>query len=369
VIAELPDAAHGAELTVDLGALTANWSLMKGRAGTAECGAVIKANAYGCGIPEVAGALFQTGCRSYFVAHLREAREARSVLPPDAAIYVLNALLPGTASLYRDIGAIPVLGSGEEMADWVESGEKGPVALHVDTGMNRLGLAPDALRSGALDRELKRLNIALVMTHFAASEDPSDASNDRQIAAFARVAELFPETRRSLLNSSGHFLPNAPAYDLTRPGYALYGGNPTPGQPNPMRPVVTLTATILQIREVEDGEAVGYNGKWHAKGRRKLATICLGYADGYPRNASNTDAVAGGAALVGGVTCPIAGTVSMDLIILDVTEAPADAVRRGAPVTLIGGDLPVDRVGPSGKTIGYELLTSLGRRYRRRYLG
>jgi alanine racemase len=136
-----------------------------------------------------------------------------------------------------------------------------------------------------------------------------------------------------------------------------------------MQPVVTLTATILQVRDIEDGEAVGYNGTWHAKGPRKLATISIGYADGYPRNASNTDVTAGGAALVGGVICPIAGTVSMDLIILDVTEAPAEAARRGAPATLIGGDLPIDRVGPSGKTIGYELLTRLGRRYRRRYVG
>ena len=211
--------------------------------------------------------------------------------------------------------------------------------------------------------------IGLVMSHFAASEVIDDPANARQISAFAEIAAAFPGVSASLLNSSGHFLPGCPSYQLTRPGYALYGGNPTPGKPNPMRPVVGLEAQILQLREVEAGTQVGYNGTWTAKGRRKLATICLGYADGYPRNASWTDRSQGGSALVGGVRCPFVGTVSMDLIIIDVSEAPAEVAKRGAPVTLIGGELDLEAVGAGAKTIGYEILTSLGRRHARRYVG
>ncbi len=255
------------------------------------------------------------------------------------------------------------------MADWVAAGKAGPAALHVDTGMNRLGLSLDLLQSGSLDRELKQLEIDLVMTHFAASEDPANESNSRQIAAFARVAELFPETRRSLLNSSGHFLPGAAAYELTRPGYALYGGNPTPGMPNPMQPVVTLTATILQVRDIEDGEAVGYNGTWHAKGPRKLATISIGYADGYPRNASNTDVTAGGAALVGRRDLPDRRN---GLDGPDHSRCHRGAGGSGAAWRACDLDRQRSAHRPRrafGKTIGYELLTRLGRRYRRRYVG
>jgi len=243
--------------------------------------------------------------------------------------------------------------------------------LHVDTAMNRLGLWPGEGLNLARERSgvIAAAGIGLVMSHFASSEVETDPANARQIAAFAEIAAALPEVPASLKNSSGHFLKDCPSYQLTRPGYALYGGNPTPGQPNPMKPVVGLEATIIQTREVEDGTQVGYNGRWTAKGKRKLATICLGYADGYPRNGSWTDTVTGGSALVDGVSCPFVGSVSMDLIIIDVTDAPADAAKRGASVTLIGGPLDLETVGGGAKTIGYEILTSLGRRYHRRYIG
>jgi alanine racemase len=365
-------AGFGATLTIDLGAIAANWRTLAARAkdgaggaeGGAECGAVIKADAYGCGIAAVAPALAKAGCRTFFVAHLAEGRAARAALGPEPTIYVLNGLLPGSAALYAADRLTPVLGAPAEVGEWRDAGG-GAFALHVDTGMNRLGMSLD--EAAALKRAGLAAEAGLVLTHFSASEDHADPANARQISAFADVAALFPDTRRSLWNSSGHFLPGARAYELTRPGYALYGGNPTPGQPNPMREVVRLTATILQVREVPDGAGVGYNSRWHAKGPRRLATICLGYADGYPRNGSNTDTTAGGSALVGGVPCPFAGTVSMDLIIVDVTDAPAGAAERGAPVTLIGDALDIDTVGAAAKTIGYEVLTSLGRRYQRVY--
>lgn len=365
--------AYGATLTIDLDALVSNWRLLGKRAGT-EAGAVVKADAYGIGIEPAVTALSRAGCRNFFVAHLSEGIRARKVAR-EATVYILNGLLPGSGGIYAEHELSPVLGSHEELLEWASFRQTGakvrPAALHVDTAMNRLGLWPGEGLNLAREKSgtLAAADIGLLMSHFASSEDEADPANARQIAAFAEIAAVFPELPASLLNSSGHFLKDCPSYQLTRPGYALYGGNPTPGRPNPMQPVIGLEATIIQTREVEDGTQVGYNGRWTAKGKRKLATICLGYADGYPRNGSWTDTITGGSALVAGVACPFVGSVSMDLIIIDVTDAPAGAAQRGARVTMIGGPLDLESVGAGAKTIGYEILTSLGRRYERRYLG
>jgi alanine racemase len=366
-------ASSSATLTVDLAALVANWRALGARAGT-EASAVVKANAYGIGIEPAATALAAAGCTSFFVAHLSEGIRVRAVAP-DATVYVLNGLLPGTCGSYAQHGLSPVLGSHEELLEWAAFRQTGanvrPAALHVDTAMNRLGLWKGEGLTLARERSgvISAADIGLVMSHFASSEDEADPANARQIEAFAEVTAALPGIPASLKNSSGHFLKGCPSYQLTRPGYALYGGNPTPGLPNPMQPVIGLTAPILQLREVEGGTQVGYNGRWTAKGRRKLATICLGYADGYPRNASGTDTSTGGSALVGGVLCPFVGTVSMDLIIVDVSDVPIAALQRGELVTLVGGPLDLETVGAGAKTIGYEILTSLGRRYARRYIG
>lgn len=370
----IPEAEAGALLTIDLGALRDNWRTIRDRSGAAECGAVVKADAYGTGIEAAVPALAKAGCRTFFVAHLGEARRARACAP-DAVIYVLNGLLPGTAPVYRAQGLRPVLGSREEIAEWAEfaaqAGDAPPPALHVDTGMNRLGLSVEEglAMAGALP-----FAPALLMSHLTSAEEPGAPATAAQIAAFERLRGAYPGVPASLANSSGSLLEPAPGLDLARPGYALYGGDPTPGKPNPMRPVVRLEATIIQTRDVPDGAVVGYNGRWIARGQRRLATLNIGYADGYPRTASGTDdkraaGVKAGVALVGGVRCPFAGTVSMDLIILDVTDAPPRAARRGARAVMIGDDLGVDEVGMRAGTVGYEILTSLGRRYARRYVG
>jgi len=370
---QLDTSAHGATLTLDLAALVSNWRLL-GKRADAEAGAVVKADAYGLGIEPVVTALTKSGCKSFFVAHVSEGIRARKVAP-EATVYVLNGLLPGTCGAYAEHALSPVLGSHEELLEWASFRQSGastrPAALHVDTAMNRLGLWPGEGLNLAREKSgvIAAADIGLLMSHFASSEDKTDPANARQIAAFAEIAAALPDIPASLKNSSGHFLENCPSYQLTRPGYALYGGNPTPGKPNPMQPVVGLEARIIQIREVEAGTQVGYNGRWTAKGKRRLATICLGYADGYPRNGSWTDGTTGGSALLDGTLCPFVGTVSMDLIIIDVTEAPAGAAQRGASVTLIGGPLDLEAVGAGAKTIGYEILTSLGRRYERRYIG
>lgn len=368
-----PETAGGL-LTIDLAALAANWRTLAEVASGAECAAVVKADAYGIGIGPAVRALERAGCRTFFVAHLSEALLARAAAPR-ALIYVLNGLPPGTASAYGEANARPVLGSLSEIEEWTAFSRRSgpaPAAIHVDTGMNRLGLTVDEARSWAGSSMRSGFQPALLMSHLVSAECPEDPLNARQIAAFERVRAAFPGVPASLANSSGIHLPQQPHFDLVRPGYALYGGNPSPALANPMREVVRLEGRILQTRIVEHGERAGYNGTWTAPGRRRLATISVGYADGFPRAASATDdeaATGAGHAVVGGVRCPFAGRVSMDLIILDVTGAPEEAVRRGAPVTLIGDGLGIDEVGRRAGTIGYEILTGLGRRYARRYFG
>jgi alanine racemase len=372
-----PTFGAAGRLTVDLDALVANWRLLAERSAGAECGAVIKADGYGIGLEPAARALGEAGCRTFFVAHLSEATRARQTCP-EATIYVFNGLLPGTASAYLGFAVRPVLGSREEIDEWVAlcrvAGARLPAALHVDTGMNRLGLRPEEALALKGDPLLSAFEPALLMSHFVSSEVPDDPVNARQIEAFQTVRETLPSIPASLCNSSGIFLPQRPHFDLVRPGYALYGGNPTPDRENPMQPIVRLEGRIIQLRTAETGETVGYNAQWTVGRRRRLATVSVGYADGYPRAASATDAkrdaqIATGEAIVAGLRCPFAGRVSMDLIAIDVSDVPEGAVRRGDLVTLIGDDLTIDEVGRRAGTIGYEVLTSLGRRYARRYLG
>jgi alanine racemase len=322
---------------------------------------VVKADAYGCGLAAVAPALWRAGCRTFFVAHLSEGIAARNLLP-EAAIYVLNGLPPGHADAFRAHALRPVLGDRSELSEWAEAAAGAhPAALHVDTGMNRLGLPVEAALALARDPVIARAGIDLVMSHLVSAEAPADPLNARQAADFARIRAALPHVRASLANSSGTCLADAARHDLLRPGYSLFGGNPEPGRPNPMRPVVRLEAAILQVRDVAAGETCGYNARWRAPAPRRLATLSLGYADGYPRSASNS-----GHALVGGVPCPIVGLISMDLIILDVTDAPE--ARRGGTATLIGDRLDIDTVGRAAGTIGYEILTGLGSRYVRSYV-
>ena len=356
--------SHGATLTIDLGAIVANWRRLAAEAGSLACAAVVKADAYGCGLARVAPALWAAGCRTFFVAHLGEAVAARALLP-EARLYVLNGLLPGTGPAFAAHGLRPVLGSREEMVEWAAlgatSGAPLPAALHVDTGMNRLGFSVSEVLTLVDDPLVARAGIDLLMTHLVSAELPDDAINIRQAADFARLRAAFPALPASFANSSGVFL-GAPAHhDLLRPGYALFGGNPTPGRPNPMWPVVRLEATIVQVRTIAAGETAGYNARWTADDPRCLATLSLGYADGYPRAASGR-----GAALVNGVRCPMVGLISMDLVILDVTDAPG--TKRGETAVLIGDTLDIDTVGRAAGTIGYEILTGLGSRYVRHYV-
>ncbi|MGO4705428.1 alanine racemase [Microvirga sp. 2MCAF38] len=369
----IPDAEAGAVLTIDLDAIADNWRILRERAGT-DTAAVVKADAYGTGIEKTVPALLQAGCRVFFVAHLSEAKRVRAVVT-EATIYVLNGFPRGTASTYANHDIRPVLGSQEEIEEWAAfcraQGARLPAAIHVDTGMHRLGLPIVEGLALADDPRCKDFEPALLMSHLVSAEEPENQINARQIAAFTALRNALPGIPGSLANSSGTFLKDMPCFELARPGYALYGGNPTPHLTNPMSPVVNLEGRIIQLRYAHEGETAGYNATWTAPGRRRLATISVGYADGYPRAAGSTNTNVGeaGIAIVAGKYCSFVGRVSMDLIIIDVTDVPEDEIRRGDKVTLVGPDLTVDEVGRRAGTIGYEILTSLGRRYARHYRG
>jgi alanine racemase len=372
----IPENAAGGVLHIDLDALAANWRILRDNAGGAETAAVVKANAYGIGIEKAVPALAGAGCRTFFVAHLSEAIRVRAVAA-DATIYVLNGLFAGTCPIYAEFDLRPVLGSFEEIEEWAgfcrAEGQKRKAAIHVDTGMNRLGLTVPQGLTLKDSASLKDFEAALLMSHFVSAEESDNLLNRQQIEAFQAVRATLPGITASLANSSGIFLEAKPHFDLARPGYALYGGNPTPDRDNPMKPVVGLEARIVQLRWVEADHSVGYNGRWLALEKRRIATLSVGYADGYPRAASargkSGDELLSGMALVAGRTCPFAGNVSMDLITIDVTDVPENQVQRGDTVTLIGENLTVDEVGRRAGTIGYEILTNLGSRYARTYGG
>jgi alanine racemase len=367
-----PVAAPG-RLRIDLAALADNWRDLARRAAPGRCAAVIKANAYGIGVSEAAPALWAAGARVFFVAHFSEGIAARRVLPAEAAIYVLNGLESGADPAdYVEHRLAPAIGGEEELKRWsafaARRGETSPCAIHLDTGMNRLGFESLARLQAAMETHGASSGADLLISHFISSEIPGDPINQAQIELFGAARAAFPGLPASLANSSGMFLDPAPIYDLGRPGYALYGGNPTPGRPNPMRPVVTLTVAIQQIRWIEAGATCGYNAQWTAWRPTRLATLLIGYADGLPRGAGATDARPGAEVAVAGRRCALVGRVSMDLTIVDVTDLPEDVVRPGDPVEFFGPTIDLDDFATRSGTIGYHLLTSLGPRHQRDYV-
>lgn len=362
----------GGTLTIDLAAIEANWRALARRLLTAECAAVVKANAYGLGLRQVTAMLAQAGCKTFFVADLAEARVARSCAS-DATIYVLDGYTPGSGEKFIDINARPVINSTTELAEWdtfvSAQAWRGGAALQVDTGMHRLGISPEEAAAFAPRVQTENHGIALLLSHLACAEISDHPLNAKQIQLFRELHLLYPGIPASLANSSGIFLGDSAHFDLARPGAALYGINPTPGRPNPMKNVVELTGRILQLRSVARDDTVGYDATWTAKRPSRIAIVALGYADGLIRSGSGTDHRPGGAALVAAKRCPIVGRISMDLVCIDVTDLPDGAVRRGDLATLIGAEITVDDVGAAAGTIGYEILTRLGSRCQIIYRG
>jgi len=359
-------------LTVDLDAIVANWRKLEKAAVPAECAAVIKADAYGCGVDPVARALAAAGCKTFFVATVDEARAARAALP-SATIYALDGLFQNCGEAFAKVDCKPVIGDLNELAEWDvfcrRSGWEGGAAIHIDTGMNRLGLTITEAQGIVPRINAGDHGITLVMSHLACAEALNHPLNAKQLVTFREIASLFTGVPASLSNSSGIYLGPHFQFDLVRPGAALYGVNPTPEADNPMQPVVELKARIVQIRNVERGDSVGYGGTWTARRPTRLAIVTAGYADGYFRAAGSNDGTRGAEVVVAGKRCPIAGRVSMDLMAVDITDLEKNAVRRGHMATLIGEGITVDELAHHFGTIGYEVLTSLGPRYARVYKG
>jgi alanine racemase len=362
----------GGILTIDLSALAANWKTLASTTVPVECAAVVKGDGYGCGLEPVTRTLSRAGCSTFFVADVAEGRRVRAVAS-DAAIYVLNGLIPGSAQAFAADYLRPVINSATELAEWdafvATRNWRGGAALHVDTGMNRLGITLEEAVAIAPRLQSENHGFTLVMSHLACAEIPDHPMNDRQIRLFREIRILYRGVASSLANSSGIFLGGGAYCDLVRPGVALYGVNPTPGRANPMRPVVELKGRVIQVRAVNKGESVGYGAAFTTTRPSRIAIVALGYADGYLRSASAAKGKPAGQVIIAGKRCPIAGRVSMDVLAADVTDLPDGTVRRGDFATLIGDGMSVDDVAAAMGTIGYEVLTHLGRRYHRVYKG
>lgn len=351
-------------LDVDLGAIVANWRLLGQHHPSGPVAGVVKADAYGLGAGDVAPALHAAGCRHFFVALPGEALAIRDRIP-GAMLAVLGGLLPGSEPDYVARDLTPVLNTLGELDAWAATarriGRTLPALLHIDTGMARLGLDEHELQILQADHSrLAGIDMRYVMTHLVASEEPDDPLNQRQRDRFAAACAGLPPAPRSFANSSGIFLGAGWGSDLARPGAALYGINPTPGRPNPMRLPVRLTARILAVRDVAPGESVGYNATWRATRPSRIATVGIGYADGWHRRLSGR-----GRALFDGTPVPLVGRVSMDLTTFDVTDCPS--AQPGSWLELLGPAQTPDAVAAAAGTNGYEVLTSLGRRFQRIY--
>jgi alanine racemase len=359
-----PVAADQAQavLQIDLAAIADNWRTLCAAHGGRPTAAVVKADAYGLGADRVAPFLHAAGCRHFFTAHLAEAVAIRELVP-DSLLAALNGPVPGSEPDYLAHGVMPVLASLADIDRWSalarRTGRPLAALLHIDTGMARLGL--DAAEVSMLAGEPERLHgvaVRYLMTHFVAADVPDDPLNAEQLRRFAAACARLPPAPHCLANSAALYLGPAYRSDLARPGIALYGGNPTAGQTNPMRPVARLCARVLRVRNVAQGESVGYNATWRATRPSRVAILGVGYADGWPRALTNRGSAAFGVSLL-----PLVGRVSMDLSAYDVTDRPD--IAAGDWLDLIGPGCTLERVAQAAGTISYEILTSLGHRYAR----
>lgn len=359
-------------LQIDLDALAANWQSLRAKVGGATCAAVVKADGYGTGAEAAAVRLAAEGCRVFYVAQGSEAEPLRPLLPADAELLVLGGPLAGGAPMEMlERGIVPVANSlGDVQALAALGRRRGtpvPLTLQVDTGMRRLGLEPRALMQLAETGLPEGVRLHRVLSHLACAEVAEEPFNGTQLQRFGQALQMLGHGTgivASLANSSGIFLGAAFHGDEVRPGYALYGGNPTPGAVNPMQPVVHLYARVLQVREVKPGQSVGYGATWRATQPTRIATLAIGYADGWLRSGSGE-----GAVWFDALPAPVIGRVSMDLVTVDVSALPESATVPGSVATVIGPQRPIDSVAAQTHTIGYEVLTGLGRRFFRRYCG
>lgn len=364
---ELHDVSASAVLTIDFDALAANYRLLRDQVAPAVAAGVVKANGYGLGAVEVAHTLMREGCEHLFVALLCEAEDLLPRLEKAVPVYVLNGLLPGQEETCSRIGAVPVLNSLDQAERWAQEakrlGQRLPAVVQIDTGMSRMGMEAWEIDAFLADpRFADAFDLKLVMSHLACGDEPENPSNAAQYARMRAAADRFPGIPLALDNSAGSFLPRG-HFDMVRTGIAVYGGAPN-DKPNPMRAVVSLEVRIAQLRTIAAGTGVGYGLTFHPTRETRIATIPVGYADGWPRCLGNV-----GSVFIAGQRVPIVGRVSMDSITLDVTDVAPEHLYPGAPVELIGPHQTIDDVARDAGTISYEILTQLSSRYGRVHLG
>jgi alanine racemase len=335
-----------ARLTVDHAAIAENWRFFKKQAPSAAVSAVVKADAYGLGSIGASRALAQAGARVFFTATSAEAALVRRALGEGPQIFVLNGPTGDDLPLFAAAKLTPILNSMAQIKLW---NARGPAGLHIDTGMNRLGIGPEELTDSV--RALKDVSLALVMSHLACASDVKHEMNAVQLERFVDAATLFPKAPRSLASTGGVLLGADYHFDLVRPGIGLYGSGGLDADNPKLSATATIEAPILQVRDVEPGETFGYGATFTAAQKMRTATAALGYADGYLRSLSTR-----GYGFLGGAKRPILGRVSMDLIILDVTGC-ADA-QPGAMVEFLGANAPLDDVAALAQTAPYEILTT-----------
>jgi alanine racemase len=361
--AELADAV----LEIDLAGIVANWRLLARRVEPARCAAVVKADAYGLGASRVAGTLAAAGCRLFFVASLAEGMALRAALPACCEIAVLNGPAPDGVGEFASHRLVPVLNEPGQVAAWAAASRHHdclPAMLHIDTGMARLGLTPREFETLMSDPSggLESIRWRALISHLACGDQPEHPMNELQRHRFEHAHGRMGGMPASLAASSGIFLGRAFHFDFVRPGAALYGVNPQPGATNPMRQIIRLKGRILQVREVERGDPVGY-GAAHVMDRAgRLATVAIGYADGWLRSLSHR-----GSGRIGGARVPLLGRVSMDLVVFDVSAVDPALARPGGFIELLDDDYGVDAAAVDAGTIGYEILIALGRRCCRVY--
>jgi alanine racemase len=354
-------------LTVDLDALSSNLNLLREAAGGAECAPVLKADGYGLGAAAVARRLWEDGARTFFVARAAEGEAVRAALGPGraAVVYVLDGLTPGVAPRLAAARLTPALMSWAQVEAAVAlagaAGRPLPVALHVDTGMNRQGLTPEQAAGLAADPErLGRLEVELVMSHLGSAAQPDDPRNREQLGRFREIRRLFPQSRASLAASAGVFLGPDYRFEMVRPGVSLYGGGPLE-RPDPrIAAVARLEAPLLNVREVAAGEAVGYGVSVRAPRPMRLGIVAAGYADGIIRAAKGA-----GYAWAAGARRPLV-IVTMNMIAIDLGEA---ALSPGDPVELLGPNALLDDLAEAAGSVAHECLTRLSAVTDRRYLG
>jgi alanine racemase len=357
---------------IKLDRIAANWRALKSMVAPADCAPVVKADAYGLGAAKVIPTLARAGANKFFVATLKEASETLA-LAPSSTVYVLDGLLPGTARDMAETGAIPVLSSLPEVMEWAavapSRNEPVPCVLHVDTGLNRLGLTARDIHALANDMHtLHRLDVRLVMSHLACADEPAHVMNAQQLSVFRQLQPLLPSAPLSLAASDGLMLGPEHHFDLVRPGYALYGGQAFPGRITPVKPVVEVYARVLQIRELAPGQTVGYSATFTADRVTRIAVVAAGYADGILRHLSAGSGERHGHVAFAGRLCPVVGRVSMDLITVDITDLEAHSPERGDWAEIIGPTITIEDVGAAAGTIGYEVLTRLSPRFPRLHL-